>query len=226
MNAQATHQVRQPRHVRLIPLDGYSVSRPALSSALVALLTWNVKPALTPPLPVLLLTWNLALAGRPAPGQAGFRREPALYIHGRCQKAGVGKQIQPTRRAAGLGERDWWRSGPGSHHQQYVQRGTPRTSFADPACGLSATHEPLQQFCDGASASPTLSPGNGTFAPSWSPTLPPGNGTSVSCELYYFTLVRALPSCPGVACSRAFAELHAVCAPNLLGSFPLVYLWH
>ena len=117
---------------------------------------------------------------------------------------------------------DWWRSGPGSHHQQYVQRGTPRTSFADPACGLAATaatHEPLQQFCDGASASPTLSPGNGTFAPSWSPTLPPGNGTSVSCELYYFTLVRALPRYPGVAFSRAFAELHAVCAPNLLGAF-------
>ena len=60
-------------------------------------------------------------------------------VHGRCQKAGVGKQIQPTRRAAGLGEWDWWRSGPGSHHQQYVQRGTPRTSFADPACGLAAT---------------------------------------------------------------------------------------
>ena len=51
------------------------------------------------------------------------------------------------------------------------------------------------------------------------PTLPPGNGTSVSCELYYFTLVRALPRYPGVAFSRAFSELHAVCAPNLLGAF-------
>ena len=70
MNAQATHQVCQPHHVRLIPLDGYSVSRPALSPALIALLTWDVKPALTSPLTALRFTWNSALAGRPVNAQA------------------------------------------------------------------------------------------------------------------------------------------------------------
>ncbi len=64
------HQVHQLRHVRLIPLDGCNVSQPATPLVLGAFLTWNVKRALTSPLPVPFSTWNVALAGRPMKAQA------------------------------------------------------------------------------------------------------------------------------------------------------------